>query len=138
MIDNAKAANIIARTFMATGFTYFLISTILLALNITTIISVRNDPIFIMDLYGFVTFLIFGLSYIFLPGLSRSRFANYKTMILEYLLMNFGVIALVVPLLTGIFRHIIIIGAISLVLGVVMHFINIWSMLILKTKPKIG
>ncbi len=82
-----------ARIYIATGFLYFVAGTILLALSMSGIVSVSRDPIFILLLYGFVTQLIFGVSYIFVPGVSRHSGTGYKNMVAEYILLNAGVLA---------------------------------------------
>ena len=96
-MDNLKATNRMVRLFIATGFAYLIIATVLLALNINGIIKLDNDPIFMLALYGFVTQVIFGVSYIFVPGVSHTRYASYKSTAVEYTLLNAGIITLFSP-----------------------------------------
>ena len=115
------------RAFVATGFVYLVAVTVLLALNLNGIIAVENDPLFILALYGFVAQLIFGVSYIFVPGVSHAKFANYKSALVEYALLNIGLIVLVSSMLLAGYRSLSAIGAGALVLSVLIHAVNIWS-----------
>ncbi|MEM3827294.1 MAG: hypothetical protein QXR58_01695, partial [Candidatus Micrarchaeaceae archaeon] len=128
-MDNIAATNRMAKLFIATGFAYFSAATLLLALNISRLIAVQNDPIFVMDLYGFVAMLIFGLSYIFVPGLSHTRFAWYRSIEAEYVIMNIGVIATVLPLLARAFVPVSVAGVALLLLAVLMHAINVFRIM---------
>ncbi len=131
-MDNLAATNLIVRVFVATGFIYFVTATVLLALNLNGIIAVENDPIFILALYGFVAQLIFGVSYIFVPGVSHTKFASYKSAVVEYVLLNIGLIVLVSSMLLTGYRSLAVIGAAALILSVLIHAANIWSI----TMPK--
>ena len=85
-MDNLVATNIMVRIFAATAFLYFIIVTVLLAASISGAVTIENDPIFIFALYAFVTQMIFGVSYIFIPGVSHTRYANYRLIAIEYVL----------------------------------------------------
>ncbi len=125
-MDNIAATSKMVRLYIATGFLYFTIGTILLALNISNLVSIDRDPIFILLLYGFVTQLIFGVSYIFVPGVSRHGGASYKTIMLEYVLLNVGIIAFESVALTGQKEIILLIaGLAALIIAVLVHAINI-------------
>lgn len=128
-MDNITATSKMVRLYITTGFVYFIIGTILLGLNITSIISINRDPIFILLLYGFVTQLIFGVSYIFVPGVSKHAGASYKIIILEYLLLNFGIITFESIALASLHNisFILIFGLVSLIFAVILHAFNIWS-----------
>ncbi len=125
-MDNLAATNIMVRLFAATGFLYLIAATTLLALNINGVIAVGNDPIFMLALYGFVVQLIFGVSYIFVPGVSHTRYAGYKSAVAEYVLLNAGIMAFVSSMLLAGLRGLAAAGAMMLILSVLIHALNIW------------
>ncbi len=130
-MDNVAATSKMVRLYIATGFLYFVIGTMLLALNLSGTVAVERDPIFILLLYGFVTQLIFGVSYIFVPGVSRHSGANYKLIIIEYILLNAGIIAFEGVALTGQKDAAVIIGGlIVMIVAVLLHAVNIWRTII--------
>ena len=125
-MDNLKATNRMVRLFIATGFVYLIIATVLLALNINGIIKLDNDPIFMLALYGFVTQVIFGVSYIFVPGVSHTRYASYKSNAVEYTLLNAGIITLIFSMLILGSGTLALAGASALILSVLIHAANMW------------
>ena len=130
-MDNVAATGKMVRLYIATGFLYFVIGTILLAFNLSDVVAVDRDPIFILLLYGFVTQLIFGVSYIFVPGVSRHSGANYKVIITEYVLLNAGIIAFEGVALTGQKEVAVILGGlIVMIVAVLLHAVNIWRTII--------
>ncbi len=130
-MDNVTATSKMVRLYIATGFLYFVVGTILLAINLSGVVAVDRDPIFILLLYGFVTQLIFGVSYIFVPGVSRHSGANYKLIIIEYILLNAGIIAFEGVALTGQKDAAVIIGGlIVMIVAVLLHAVNIWRTII--------
>ncbi|MDE1851293.1 MAG: hypothetical protein KGH69_01215 [Candidatus Micrarchaeota archaeon] len=130
-MDNVAATSKMVRLYIATGFLYFVIGTILLAFNLSGTAGVDRDPIFILLLYGFVTQLIFGVSYIFVPGVSRHSGANYKVIIAEYVLLNAGIIAFEGVALTGHKEVAVILGGlIVMIVAVLLHAVNIWRTII--------
>jgi len=131
-MDNVSASSKLARSYMAIAFAYLLIGTILLALDIIGLIPIKHDPIFILELYGFVTMMIFGLSYIFAPGLSHATFANYKSVAVELAAMNIGIILLFLSMvgLFGSTATILMPLALALlVLAILIHVANIWHIM---------
>ena len=130
-MDNVAATSKMVRLYIATGFLYFVIGTILLAFNLSGEVAAGRDPIFILLLYGFVTQLIFGVSYIFVPGVSRHSGANYKVIIAEYVLLNAGIIAFEGVALTGQKDAVVILGGlIVMIVAVLLHAVNIWRTII--------
>ncbi|MDE1825129.1 MAG: hypothetical protein KGH61_02385 [Candidatus Micrarchaeota archaeon] len=130
-MDNVAATSRMVRTYIATGFLYFVVGTILLAFNLSGAVTVSRDPIFILLLYGFVTQLIFGVSYIFVPGVSRHSGVNYKVIIIEYVLLNAGIIAFDGVALTGQQDAAVILGGlIVMIVAVLLHAVNIWHTII--------
>ena len=129
-MDNVNAGAKMARVYMAAGFGYLLVGTILLALTLSEAIQFNVDAIFIMQLYGFVVMLIFGLSYVFAPGLSHAKYADYRTIIVEFVLLNAGVIVLVSSLSGYITRSTaqftVLPALVFIILSVLIHVSNIW------------
>ncbi len=133
-MDNVSTTSKLSRLFILTGFVYFFVGTILLILTIGGIIPMKdNNPIDILLLFGFVTQLIFAISYIFVPGVSRNSFANFKSIIVEYVLWNIGLILLVALMILQFKNiYILIIGSVALLLGAFIHSINIFGTVISK------
>ena len=130
-MDNVTATSKMVRLYIATGFLYFVIGTILLAFSLSGTVAVDRDPIFILLLYGFVTQLIFGVSYIFVPGVSRHSGANYKAIAAEYILLNAGIIAFEGIALTGQKDAAVILGGLmAMIVAVLLHAANIWRTII--------
>ncbi len=130
-MDNVTATSKMVRLYIATGFLYFVVGTILLAINLSGVVAVDRDPIFILLLYGFVTQLIFGVSYIFVPGVSRHSGANYKLIIIEYILLNAGIIAFEGVALMGQKDAAVALGGlIVIIVAVLLHAVNIWRTII--------
>ena len=130
-MDNVAATSKMARLYIATGFAYFVIGTVLLALNLSGMSAVDRDPIFILLLYGFVTQLIFGVSYIFVPGVSRHSGASYKTIIIEYILLNAGIILFECVALTGqSYAAAAALGLSAIIIAALIHATNIWRTII--------
>ena len=130
-MDNLVATGKMVRLYIATGFLYFIVGTILLALSLSGLVALSRDPIFILLLYGFVTQLIFGVSYVFVPGASRHSGASYKTIVVEYLLLNIGVIMFEAVALTGQKDAVIAaVGIVALIIAVLVHAMNIWRTII--------
>ena len=132
-MDNVAATSKMVRLYIATGFLYFVIGTILLAFSLSGAIAADRDPIFILLLYGFVTQLIFGVSYIFVPGVSRHSGANYKVITAEYALLNAGILAFEGIALTGQKDAAVILGGLmAMIVAVLLHAVNIWRTIIGK------
>ncbi len=131
-MDNLVATNIMVRIFAATAFLYFIIVTVLLAASISGAVTIENDPIFIFALYGFVTQMIFGVSYIFIPGVSHTRYANYRLIAIEYVLLNFGIVALFASAVLSIHGALAMLGAAALIIGVLMHAANMFKIIMPK------
>ena len=130
-MDNIAATSRMARLYIATGFLYFVIGTVLLALSFSNLVAIARDPIFILLLYGFVTQLIFGVSYIFVPGVSRHSGPNYKAIIAEYVLLNVGIIAFEGVALAGQKNIVMVLGGLTvLIIAVLLHATNVWRTMV--------
>ncbi|MHB1830460.1 MAG: hypothetical protein ACYCO0_03630 [Candidatus Micrarchaeaceae archaeon] len=137
-MDNLAATNMMVRLFAATGFLYLIAATMLLVLDINGVIAVGKAPIFMLALYGFVVQLIFGVSYIFVPGVSHTRYAGYKSAVAEYALLNVGIMAFVSSMMLAGLRGLAAVGAIALILSVLIHALNIWSIVLPKKANRAG
>ncbi|MCL4404685.1 MAG: hypothetical protein M1544_02535 [Candidatus Marsarchaeota archaeon] len=131
-MDNVGAISRLARVYIAIAFVYLLVGTLILAADLAGVIKMEHDPIFVLELYGFVSMIIFGLSYIFAPGLSHSVFANYKSVVVELATFNIGII-LVFLSMSGLFgpvsSAVMLPALLLLVLGVLIHIANIFTIL---------
>ena len=78
--------------FIAVSFLYLLAGIIALIVSMIPLVQIARDSIFILWLFGFVTMIIFGLSYMFVSGLSRSKAYAEKSINFEFFSMNAGVI----------------------------------------------
>jgi hypothetical protein len=131
MADNISIGARMARIYIGLGFVYFLIGTVMLALSLANYVNINRDMIFILDLYGFVAMLIFGLSYIFAPGLSHSTYANYRVVEAEIVAMNIAIILIFLSgsnFLGNISGVVLPAGLVLLIIAVAVHAINIFRM----------
>ena len=115
--------------FIATSFFYLLAGLAVFAADILGVFMVSHDAIFVLWLFGFVAMIIFGLSYMFSSGLTRSSAHMKSTVSKEYYLLNAGVILFFTGFsgaVTGIAGKIgAIIGLVSIIIAVSLHLINI-------------
>ncbi len=115
--------------FIATSFVYLLAGLIFLTLNLTEVLNLDRDAIFILWLFGFVAMIVFGLSYMFSSGLARSSALINSTVSKEYVLLNIGVVAFfigfsgAVPQIAG--KPLAIFGLIAIMVSVSFHLVNI-------------
>jgi len=73
----------------------------------------------------------FGVSYIFVPGVSRHSGTSYKNIVVEYILLNIGIIAFESIALTNQKDTAVLgVGLIALIVAVLLHAINIWRTII--------
>ncbi len=79
--------------FISTSFLYLIAGIIFTILRETAVITIPMDSLFMSELYGFVTMMIFGASYIFVPGILK-RTISKGLCKFEYAAMNAGVLAI--------------------------------------------
>ena len=77
--------------FVVTAFFYLITGTLLLGLIFSGIVNISPDGVFMLELYGFVVMLIFGVSYIFIPTMS-GKTPSRKMQMIEFTLLNLGII----------------------------------------------
>lgn len=115
--------------FIATSFAYLLAGLIFFLMNLTGVLNLERDAIFVLWLFGFVAMIIFGLSYMFSSGLSRSSALMNSTVKKEYGLLNLGVIGFflgfsgVLPVIYG--KPIALIGLLAIIVSVSLHLMNL-------------
>ena len=115
--------------FIATSFVYLLAGLIFFTMQLAQIVNIQRDSIFVLWLFGFVAMIIFGLSYMFSSGLSRSSALINSTVTKEYVLLNAGVIGffsgfsglLPVPVRNGF----AIVGLLLIIISVSLHLLNL-------------
>ena len=131
--DNVSANAKLALMFVGTSMLYLMAGVILIAVALLQLVPLDRDAVFVMELYGFVAMMIFGLTYIFIPGLSHSAFADNKKVKAEFALLNVGIIALTTAMsglvAIGISRLIVIPGLIALGAAVALHSYNLFRMI---------
>lgn len=115
--------------FIATSFAYLLAGLIFLLLDLLGILGLERDAIFIMWLIGFVSMIIFGLSYMFSSGLSRSSAHMNGTVKTEYAILNIGIVAFflgfsgALPSFMG--RPLALAGLLAIIVSVSLHLMNL-------------
>lgn len=115
--------------FIATSFAYLLTGLIFFLVNLMGLLSLNRDAIFVLWLFGFVSMIVFGLSYMFSSGLSRSSALMNRTVKAEYVLLNLGVIAFflgfsgALPLVYG--KPVALAGLIGIIISVSLHLMNL-------------
>ncbi len=77
--------------YVVTAFFYLITGTLLLGLIFSGIVNISPDGVFMLELYGFVVMLIFGVSYIFIPAMS-GKTPSRKIQMIEFTLLNLGII----------------------------------------------
>ncbi len=115
--------------FIATSFAYLLAGLVIFLFNMLGALNLERDAIFVLWLFGFVAMIIFGLSYMFSSGLSRSSALMNSTVKKEYVLLNFGVIAFflgfsgAIPALYG--KPVALAGLLAIIVSVSLHLMNL-------------
>ncbi len=115
--------------FIATSFAYLLAGLVIFLFNLLLNMNLQRDAIFVLWLFGFVAMIIFGLSYMFSAGLSRSTVLISSTVKKEYVLLNFGVITFflgfsgVLPLAYG--KPFAIAWLLAIIISVSLHLMNL-------------
>lgn len=126
--------------FIAISFLYLLAGLIALISSIAQIIQITRDSIFILWFFGFVTMIIFGLSYMFVSGLSRSKAFVGKSINFEFFALNTGVILFFLSFNLQSFysslKPLILLGLFLILISVLAHVFNIIYMV--KGKEKIA
>ena len=115
--------------FIATSFAYLLAGLVIFLFNMLLNLNLQRDAIFVLWLFGFVAMIIFGLSYMFSSGLSRSSVLINSTIKKEYVLLNFGVVTFftgfsgALPLAYG--KPFALAGLLAIIISVSLHLMNL-------------
>lgn len=115
--------------FIATSFVYLLAGLFFFLLNLLGILNLERDAIFVLWLFGFVSMIIFGLSYMFSSGLSRNGAFMNRTVTKEFFLLNSGIILFFagfsksLPLNIG--KPLALAGLVLIMVSVSLHLMNL-------------
>ncbi|MGC8537542.1 MAG: hypothetical protein ACP5MZ_00975 [Candidatus Micrarchaeia archaeon] len=121
--DNIHMDSKLSVYYMSAAFAYLVVGSVLFLISLSGFLPIRFDYIFIMWFFGFVMMMIFGLSYMFAPGLSHSGYANYKTVEAELIVLNFGILLFLGSELAGL-KEVALFGAIAIFAGILIHVYN--------------
>ena len=129
-VKHTNALNIgTVLAFITTSFLYLLTGIVILMGDILFNMGIRRDTIFIMWLFGFVSMIVFGLSYMFVSGFTRNKAFMNKTMKYEYILLNIGVITFFGGFADIVGSSISIefagTGLILLMIAIILHILNL-------------
>ncbi|MHB1493116.1 MAG: hypothetical protein ACYCSG_05725 [Thermoplasmataceae archaeon] len=127
---NSQSINIkTVLLFITSSFLYLMTGLIFLALELSGFISIRRDAIFIIWLFGFVAMIIFGLSYMFVSGLTRKKAFMNITMNYEYVFLNTGIIAFFIGfsgvIIYSTAKYFAVFGLALLMTAVALHIVNL-------------
>lgn len=112
--------------YVITAFFYLITGTLVLGLIFSGIVNISPDDVFMLELYGFVVMLIFGVSYIFIPAMS-GKTPSGKIQALEFTLLNLGIITVFSSSVARYYydlASIEFLGFILITISAVMHIMN--------------
>lgn len=127
--------------FIATSFVYLLAGLVLFLFNLLGVLNLERDAIFVLWLFGFVSMIVFGLSYMFSSGLSRNGALMNRTVTKEFYLLNIGIISFfmgfsgVLPLAIG--KPFAMFGLILVIVSVILHLMNLVLVAIPRKTTKV-
>ena len=136
-MDNIHTNSILVLYFIASAFAYLLAGSIAFLLAYSGIASIELSMVFIGWFFGFVMMMVFGLSYMFVPGFAHSRYASYKMVAIEYAFLNIGIVAFMAFGFANMHRGALY-GAVIVFVGIIMHVYNMAAMLIRRRKQQSG
>ncbi len=118
--------------FTITSFMYLFVGTLFITMEIMfKFPSDHFNPVFMLMFYGFVVMMIFGISYIFIPGIVKSTI-NVRLAKIEYIIYNAGIISLFTSielvytgLRSAVLASSIIIGILLILISVAIHAYNL-------------
>ena len=112
--------------YVVTAFFYLITGTLVLGLIFSGTVNISPDDVFMLELYGFVVMLIFGVSYIFIPAMS-GKTPSRKIQALEFTLLNLGIITVFSSSVARYYydlASIEFLGFILITVSAVMHIMN--------------
>jgi hypothetical protein len=136
-MDNIHANSILVLCFIAAAFIYLLAGSIAFLLAYSGLASIELGTVFIGWFFGFVMMMVFGLSYMFVPGFAHARYASYKMVAIEYAFLNIGIVAFMAFGFANMHRGALY-GAAIVFAGIAMHIYNMAAMLIRRRARKPG
>ncbi|MCL4373601.1 MAG: hypothetical protein M1360_01355 [Candidatus Marsarchaeota archaeon] len=90
--------------------------------------NIGLGTVFIGWFFGFVMMMVFGLSYMFVPGFAHARYASYKMVAIEYAFLNIGIVAFMAFGFANRHKEALY-GAAIVFVGIAMHVYNMAIML---------
>ena len=128
-MDNIHANSILMPYFVASAFIYLLAGSIAFLLAYSGLASIELGTVFIGWFFGFVMMMVFGLSYMFVPGFTHARYASYKLVAIEYVFLNIGILAFMAFGFANMHMDALY-GAVIVFVGIAIHIYNMAAMLI--------
>ncbi|MEM3781650.1 MAG: hypothetical protein QXT43_01655 [Candidatus Micrarchaeaceae archaeon] len=126
--DNVHMDSRLVIYYMGAAFVYLAIGTLLFAVIVSGAVKSDVDSVFVLWFFGFVVMMVFGLSYMFAPGFSHARYADYRIVASEFAVLNAGIIVFFSGGALGI-NSIETAGATLMLFGVLVHAYNMLYML---------
>ncbi len=135
MEDNIHLDSLFIVNFIWLSFIYLLLGSLILYTIVMFGLKVSYGAIFLLWFFGFVTNIIFGLSYMFVPGLTHSKYAAYNTIRIELYIFNIGIM---VFFISEIMKYIITeqLGLALIIIAILIHTVNILNMVLYQKRNK--
>jgi hypothetical protein len=118
---------------MGTAFAYLVIGSVLFLVSLSNLLHLDFSYIFILWFFGFVMMMIFGLSYMFAPGLSHAKYADYRVVRAELAILNVGILLFLASEIAGL-KAAALAGAVIIFAGMLVHVYNMSCMFSKKGK----
>ncbi|MEM0149660.1 MAG: hypothetical protein QXW10_02070 [Candidatus Micrarchaeaceae archaeon] len=119
-IDNIHMDSVLSVYFMGAAFLYLVVGTLLFVGSVSGLLKVGLGSVFMIWFFGFVMMMIFGLSYMFVPGLSHAKYADYRIIESEFVVLNVGMVSFFAGELARL-NAVVIIGAVLILIGILIH-----------------
>jgi len=133
--DNIHSDSLFIANFIWLSFVYLLLGSLLLYAIVMLSLKVSYGAIFLLWFFGFVTNIIFGLSYMFVPGLMHSKYAAYDTIRAEFYVFNTGII---IFFISNILKYAIAeqLGLALIIIAIFINTINVLNMTLYQKRNK--
>ncbi len=132
-IDNIYMDSRLSVYYMGTAFAYLVIGSVLFLVSLSNLLHLDFSYIFILWFFGFVMMMIFGLSYMFAPGLSHAKYADYRVVRAELAILNVGILLFLASEIAGL-KAAALAGAVIIFAGILVHVYNMSYMFSKKGK----
>ena len=117
--------------YVKASLTYLAAGGTLLLLTFSHLIPFELTAFYFMQLYGFVSMMIFGLSYLFVPSFAHAFLHSLRLAKLQFWMMNVGVVGMTI-VFSGLISYTLnieyfTVGFLAvLVLALYVHVYNLW------------